>query len=81
MTHLELLKFAQALLAENIVLRQELETATSKPREDLTLEAALAKEREWIAHALERQCDDMRDHFETRWMREVAHAIRKRSKK
>jgi hypothetical protein len=78
MTHLELLKFAQALLAENITLRQELETATSKPREDLTVEAALAKERDLIARSLEKQCDDMRDHFETRWMREVAHAIRRR---
>ena len=81
MTHLELLKFAQALLAENVTLRQELETATSKPRNDLTVEAALAKERESIARSLDRECDDMRDHFETRWMREVAEAIRRRSKK
>ena len=30
MTHLELLKFAQSLLAENIALRQKLEAATPK---------------------------------------------------
>jgi hypothetical protein len=76
-----LLKFAQALLAENVALRQELEAATSKPRKDLTVEAALAKERDWVARVLERQCDDMRDHFEVRWMRELANAIRARSKK
>jgi len=81
MTHLELLKFAQALLAENVALRQESETATSKPRKDLTVETALAEEREWAARALERQCDVMSDHFETRWMREVAHAIRRRGEK
>jgi hypothetical protein len=81
MTHLELLKFAQALLAENVALRQELEAATSKPREDLTVEAALAKERKWIADMLYRQCDDMRDHFDIRWMREVADAIRRRGQK
>jgi len=78
MTHNELLKFAQALLAENIALRQELETATSKPRKDLTVEAALQAERESIVRSIVRECDDMRDHFETRWLRELAQAILRR---
>jgi len=79
MNHDELLKFVEALSAENVCLRKENRTLkNSKCCDEPMIKAALAKEREWVAYALERQCDNMSDYFDVRWMREVAKAIRAR---
>lgn len=70
MTHLELLKFAQALLAENIHLRKE-------------LEAALQAEREACAKVCDAKVDaeyatGKVDHNEMAWTTACAIAIRAR---
>ena len=47
---------------------------------DEMLEKARQEEREWLAAAIERQARSMSDHFETRWLHELAAAVRARGK-
>jgi hypothetical protein len=50
-------------------LRELLDTATAQ---------AVISERERLAKAIDHQCRGMSDHFEVKWLRELATAIRAR---